>query len=60
MQNTFQYISVEATLRSLLSSEFYVAMVLQNNEHVEEGIMREYQDGEKFKTAAVSPTEITI
>lgn len=58
--DTFQYVCVEETLRSLLSNESYVAMILQNNEHLEDGIMREYQDGDKFKTAVVNPTEINI
>jgi len=58
--DTFQYICVKDTLRSLLSNESYVARVMQKNDHIDDGIMREFQDGDKYKTAAVDPTKLTI
>jgi hypothetical protein len=58
--DTFQYIPVEETLRSLLSNESYVAMAMQNNAHFDDGLIREFQDGESYKTAAVDPTQFSI
>jgi len=38
----------------------YAALVLQNNEHSDDGIITEFQNGDKFKTAAADPSKMTV
>jgi len=45
--NTFQYVSVEKTLRGLLTNELYVRALLQNDCHPD--IISDFKDGTRFK-----------
>jgi len=58
--DTFQYISVEDTLRSLMHNESYVGMIIQNNERTDDGVLREFQDAEKYRSTVTDPTKLTI
>jgi hypothetical protein len=58
--DTYQYISIEGALRSLMHNNEYVAMLLQNNCHSRDGIMREYQDGIMFRDASYDPSKVNI
>ena len=47
ISESFQYVSVEKTLRSLLQSEEYVKLLLSDDS--ENGVIRDYADGQLYK-----------
>lgn len=48
MYDTFQYVSVEATLRSVTSDEYYVQLLLYSNSNGDDSTMKEFKDGKKY------------
>jgi len=60
VHDTFQYVSVEPTLRSLLHNKSYVEALLSDK--CTPGILTEWQDGAHFATSGIfsDPTRLTI
>ena len=58
--DTFQYVSIEATLRSLMQNKAYVELLLQNNSQGGGDVMREYQHGNKYQSALHDLSKLTI
>jgi len=60
VHNTFQYVSVEQTLRSLLHNASYVEALLSDK--CTPGVIKDWQDGTKFASNSIftDPTRLTI
>ena len=57
---TFQYVSVEVTLRSLCQSKAYMELLLKGNKNDAGGLYNEFQNSETYRTALYDPSKLVI